>query len=176
MIIFFDTETTGLISQKLELSDPSQPRIISLAAILVDDDKNIVDQMNILVKHDGLEIPEFITKINGITSAMCDDDGVMPAKAIEQFNDMKAKSTIRVAHNVMFDKCMVAREELALGMEHLPYHGETFCTMQMCRALGMKGNLAKMYNQLFGKDFEGAHNALADTMACMEIFFKIRAA
>ena len=175
MIVIFDCETTGLINSKLDLSDPSQPRIISLAAILVDGDQKIVDQMNVLIKHEGLEIPDFITKINGITSAMCDDEGVPIAKAIEQFNDMKAKSTIRVAHNVMFDKCMIAREELALGMEHLPYHGETFCTMQMCRTLGMKGNLGKMYNHLFGKDFEGAHNALADTMACMEIFFKVRA-
>lgn len=176
MYIIFDCETTGLLNPKKDLSDPSQPRIISLAAVLVDNDKNIVDSMDTLIHHPNLIIPEFITKINGITQEACEEVGVAPKLAIDKFNDMKSRSHTRVAHNLSFDKQMIAREELALGMEHYSYNGESFCTMQMCRTLGMKGNLAAMYQQLFGRDFADVHTAMADTMACMEIFFKVRAA
>ena len=174
MILLFDTETTGLISYKKELSDPSQPRILSIAAILCDISGNVIEGMNTLIHHPNLEIPEFITKLNGITQEICEKDGIPISTAIEKFNDMKARSHTRVAHNLSFDKQMITREELALGMEHLGYHGESFCTMQMCRTLGMKGNLQSMYTQLFGKSFEGQHTASGDVTACKEIFFKVK--
>ncbi len=175
MILVFDTETTGIPSAKKDLSDPTQPRIISLAAILTDNEGNILESMDTLVYHPNLEIPEFITKINGITQADCEERGTTPEAALRQYNDMKARSTIRVAHNISFDKQMIVRETLALGQEHLPYHGESFCTMQMCRTLGLKGNLQAMYKALFDREFEDAHNAMADVLACRDIFFKVRA-
>lgn len=176
MIIFWDVETTGLISYKKELNDPSQPRVISIGAILVNDAQEIVEQMNTLIYHPEPEIPDFITKINGITQSACEEGGIEARKAIEQFNDMKERSHTRVAHNLVFDKSMMAREELALGMEHYGYNGESFCTMQMCRTLGLKGNLAAMYQSLFGRDFTGVHTAMGDVLACKDIFYKVRAA
>ncbi len=111
--IFFDCETTGLISFKLPLSDESQPRILSLAAILTDNDGNILESMDTLIHHPGLEIPEFITKINGITQADCEARGCTIDAALHKYNDMKSRSTTRVAHNLSFDKQMIARETLA---------------------------------------------------------------
>ncbi len=174
MIKFWDCETTGIPKRDAPLSDESQPRIIGLAAILCDDEGNIVESMDTLIHHTGLEIPEFITKINGITQERCIAQGIPMVEALARYNDMKSRSTIRVAHNISFDKQMIARETLAAGQEHLPYHGESFCTMAMCRTLGMKGNLSAMYKALFDKELEGAHNAMNDVMACKEIFFKIR--
>jgi DNA polymerase III epsilon subunit-like protein len=173
-IILWDCETTGLPKRDVPLSDESQPRIIGLAAILCDDEGNITDSMDTLIYHPGLEIPEFITKINGITQERCESQGIPMIDALAKYNDMKSRSTVRVAHNISFDKQMIARETLAAGQEHFPYHGESFCTMAMCRTLGMKGNLTAMYNALFGRDFIGTHTAMGDVLACKEIFFKVR--
>lgn len=175
MYLAFDTETTGLPKRDIPLSDESQPRIVSLAAILCDDGGNILEQMDTLIHHPGLEIPEFITKINGITQEMCEERGTTIDAALHQYNDMKSRSHTRVAHNLSFDKQMIARETLALGQEHQPYHGESFCTVKMCKTIGLPGKLGEAYKALFGKELEGAHNALNDAIACKEIFFKVRA-
>lgn len=175
MILCWDTETSGLIKRGTPLSDESQPRILSLAAILCDDEGNITDSMDTLIHHPNLEIPEFITNINGITQERCINKGIPIIEALARYNEMKTRSTIRVAHNISFDKQMIARETLAAGQEHLPYNGESFCTMAMCRTLGMKGNLSAMYHALFARDFIGAHTAMGDVLACKEIFFKVRA-
>ncbi|MCX2563282.1 hypothetical protein OQ497_04805 [Acetobacter thailandicus] len=37
MILFYDTETTGLPDKYCSLDDPKQPRCVQLAAILTDD-------------------------------------------------------------------------------------------------------------------------------------------
>jgi DNA polymerase III subunit epsilon len=171
MILIFDTETTGLVSFKLPLSDESQPRILSLAAILCDDNGEIQESFDTLIHHHGLVIPEFITKINGITQEMCESSGTTIDAALHAYNDMKSRSHTRVAHNLSFDKQMIARETLALGQEHQPYHGESFCTVKMCKTIGLPGKLMDAYRALFGKEFHGQHSAMGDTIACKEIFF-----
>lgn len=175
-ILFWDVETTGLINFKIPLSDSSQPRILSLAAILCDDEGNITESFDTLIYHPNLVIPEFITKINGITQEICMEKGVAIDTALHKYNDMKSRSHTRVAHNISFDKQMIARETLALGLEHQPYTGESFCTVKMCKTIGLPGKLGEAYKALFGKELEGAHNAMNDVLACKEIFFKIRAA
>lgn len=176
MILVFDTETTGLISFKIPLSDESQPRILSIAAILCDDEGNITERLDTLIHHPGLDIPEFITKINGITQADCEQRGTTIDAALHKYNDMKGRSHTRVAHNLSFDKQMIARETMALGLEHQPYHGESFCTVKMCKTIGLPGKLDAAYMALFDRELENAHTAMGDVLACKEIFFKIRAA
>lgn len=174
--LFWDTETTGIPSRTLPLSDESQPRILSLAAILCDDDGNIVESLDTLIHHPGLIIPEFITEINGITQEMCQQSGTTIDAALHAYNDMKSRSHTRVAHNLSFDKQMIARETLALGLEHQPYAGESFCTVKMCKTIGLPGKLGEAYKALFGREMENAHTAIGDVLACKEIFFKVRAA
>jgi DNA polymerase-3 subunit epsilon len=174
-ILVFDTETTGLPKRELPLSDESQPRILSLAAILCDNEGNITESMDTLIHHPGLEIPEFITKINGITQEQCESTGIPIAEALAKYNDMKSRSHTRVAHNLSFDKQMIARETLALGLEHESYAGESFCTVKMCKTIGLPGKLMDAYRALFDKEFHGEHSAMGDVLACKEIFFKVRA-
>jgi len=175
MILFWDCETTGLVNFKLPLSDESQPRILSLAAILCDDSGEIQEKMDTLIHHPGLIIPEFITKINGITQKMCEASGTTIDAALHRYNEMKSRSHTRVAHNLSFDKQMIARETLALGQENESYHGESFCTVKMCKTIGLPGKLGEAYKALFGHEMENAHTAMGDVLACKEIFFKVRA-
>jgi DNA polymerase-3 subunit epsilon len=54
--LVFDCETTSLLSFKLDLMHESQPRIIQLAAILCNEDSQIIDQINMIAKPDGWTI------------------------------------------------------------------------------------------------------------------------
>lgn len=189
--LFFDTETTGLPDFKKDMNHPSQPRIIQLAAILTHE-STIVAELNCFIKPDGWTVPEEVTKIHGITTEKCEQYGIPMREALALFNAMKLIAKARVAHNISFDKVMMAREATFYGLEHNSEGLESFCTMQLAKpickipptdkmmAAGFKGfkqpNLQETYRHFFGTEFEGAHDALVDVRACKEIFFQIRKA
>lgn len=187
--LFFDTETTGLIDFKIDLMDASQPRIIQLGAILTDAQGNSIIELNAFIKPDGWTIDENgeAFKANGISQAKCEADGIPMPDALAIFNDMKKLCKTRVAHNISFDKQMLAREAGAYGIEHDSTGIESFCTMQKAKpimqlppsekmmASGRKDfktpNLQEAHIHFIGKPFEGAHDAMADVRACRDIFF-----
>lgn len=49
MILVFDTETTGLPAFNLPAEDPSQPHIVQLVAILYDNNRRVISELNVLV-------------------------------------------------------------------------------------------------------------------------------
>ena len=186
----FDVETTGLIDFNADLLAPHQPRIVQLAAILCEEDGTVIDEMNVIIKPDGWTVPEEVQKIHGITTERCEAEGIPMPEALARFNAMKAQAGARLAYNISFDKRLLAREAGAYGIEHNSEGIESFCVMQMARpvcneaptnkmmAAGKKANkapkLREAYQHFFGRDFEGAHDAMADVRACKDIFFKIR--
>jgi DNA polymerase-3 subunit epsilon len=189
-ILFFDVETTGLLDFKAELSDPKQPHIVQLAAMLTDDEGKEIERMNVIIRPSGWEVPEEAAKIHGITTERCEAEGIWIRDALERFNGMKAQCNARVAFNISYDKRMIVREELSLGMEHTLQEGvETHCCMQMAKPLcklpptgkmmsaGIKSfkspKLEEAYRHFFKKDFEGAHDAMSDVLACRDIYFAI---
>lgn len=188
--LFFDTETTGLIEYKKELSDPSQPRITQLAAILTDEDGNELDRMMEYVRPDGWEVPPEITALNGTTTEKLQMLGIPMPEVLAKFNAMKARCTHRVGHNVSFDKQMLAREAFAYDLPHDSAGLESLCTMKMAKGIvalpasqkmnetGMRGSkppkLQEAYQYFFGEPFDKAHDAMADVVACMKVFFAIK--
>ena len=180
----FDTETTGLINYDKELSDPSQPRITQLAAMLVDENHKLLDEMSVYIKPDGWTVPEEITKLNGTTTEMLEEKGIPMVDALRRFNEMKAQCTDRIGHNISFDKQMLAREAMAYGLDHNSEGLGTICTMKMTRDIcklpptaKMKGNgfkppkLQEAYTHFFGEEFPNSHDAMADVIACLKVFF-----
>ena len=188
--LFFDTETTGLIDYKKELSDPSQPRITQLAALLTDEDGNELDRMMEYVEPDGWEVPPEITALNGTTTDKLQMLGQPMTKVLARFNEMKERCTHRIGHNVSFDKQMLAREAFAYDLPHDSSGKESLCTMKMAKGIvslpaskkmneaGMRGSkppkLQEAYQYFFGKPFDKAHDAMADVIACKEVFFAIK--
>lgn len=187
--LFFDTETTGLPDFKKDINDPSQPRIIQLAALLTYE-STIISELKCFIKPDGWIVPEEVEKIHGISTEKCEQYGIPMKDALHLFNAMKSVAKARVAHNISFDKVMMAREANAYGIEHNSEGLETFCTMQMSKpkckipptdkmmAAGFKGfkspNLQEAYKHFFGTEFDGAHDASEDVHACKDIFFEMR--
>lgn len=190
MYLFFDTETTGLIDFNSNLSAPHQPRVTQLSAILTNEEGQHLAEMNVRIKPDGWTVPEEITALNGTTTELCEREGIPMLQALAMFNAMKAACKARVAHNISFDKQMLAREALAYAVEHNSDGLQSLCTMQMSKpicqlppsdkmmAAGIRGfkspNLQEAHVHFFGEKFEGAHDALADVRACKAIFFKMK--
>lgn len=187
--LFVDTETTGLINYKIDLIHPSQPRIVQLAAILVDEYGSILDQMNYIIRPDGWTIPPAVVAIHGITTERAETEGVPMQEALHRFNAMKKICTHRAGYNLSYDKQMLAREAGAYGIPHNSDGIESIDVMQMARpicnmaptdkmmAAGFKSNknpkLHEAYQIILNKPFVNAHDAMADIAATMEIYFKI---
>ena len=102
MILFFDTETTGLPDFKRPISDDSQPHIIQLGAILAEDDGTERACVNV-VSYPGIPIPKAASDVHGITDDIALRGGIFPATLTRLFVDLLASADLLVAHNLKFD-------------------------------------------------------------------------
>lgn len=187
--LIFDVETTGLCDYKRPALAEGQPHICQLGAILTDGDGRVKAEMNMLVKPEGWSIPQAATDIHGIAQADAEKYGLSIKGVLSVFRQLMARAEKLVAHNVRFDLFMVQMEALRLDMP-LTLPGASVCTMRAAEpivklprtqkmiAAGMDGykapSLQEAYRHFFGKDFEGAHDAMADVRACRDVFFRLQ--
>lgn len=195
MILFFDTETTGLPNWHVPSDDPSQPYIVQLAAMLTDDEEEEQSTLNCLIYPDGWTVPDDVAEIHGITTERASAGGVPIDAAMTLFFSMVDRCSIVVAHGVSFDKRLVRiwqkRAKIgATGLDAWKQH-PSFCTMQkatpICRipptdrmmASGRKTfktpTLGEAYEHFTGEKLEGAHDALVDMRACARVYFHLKA-
>lgn len=193
-ILGFDTETTGIPLNGVDIEDPRQPRIVQLAAQLVSDAGQVLQTLNAIIKPDGFDsIPEGAQKAHGISIERCHDEGRDMKDVLEEFDAMMKAATRRIAYNISFDKRLLLREyryhKREYNTDHLKPH--SYCVMRMITPViklaptermiecgyGHKNKPPKLieaYKFCFGKPFENAHDALADVSATLEIFFWLR--
>ena len=105
MLLFFDNETSGLPDFKKRASDPSQPHIVQLCAILTDLAGKVIESHNAIIKPDGWEIPQEVIEVYGITNEIA-ANGIPEALAAGLLMEMIKKASRIVAHGVSFDKFM----------------------------------------------------------------------
>jgi DNA polymerase-3 subunit epsilon len=196
LILFYDTETTGLPEWSLPSEDPSQPHITQLAAELCDERSgNVVDSMDVLIKPDSWIIPPELELLTGITNQRAEKEGITIADALTRFIAMWRRAAQRAGHNESFDMRMV-RIEMMRQLDHDdPFHDEwkkapAFCTQGKSTkiinlppspkmlAAGRKHakspNLGEAYEFFAGKPLEGAHNAAVDLMATKVVYYGIK--
>lgn len=190
MILFFDTETTGLPDRKLRLTDTRQPRIVQLAAILVDEKtEEVVEEMNCIAYPEGYIIPDVVAAIHGITTEIALAKGIPIKSIMEKFDSMVNKANRIVGHNIQFDSLMLRIERHKMG-NYKELGLPTECTMLMstniCKlpptprmiASGFNTykspKLEEAYLHLFRIQLMNAHDALVDVKACMEVYFELK--
>lgn len=105
--LVYDTETTGLPLFRDPSDDPRQPHIIQVAAGLFDDAGRCVRSFSALVKPDGWDIPDEITRLTGISQGAAEALGIPEAKAAEGLVKLWSMADVRVAHNAAFDTRIV---------------------------------------------------------------------
>lgn len=191
LYLFFDSETTNLPNFKAKHSDPTQPHLVQLAACLTEADGTVIRSFSEIVSPKGwyLEMPPESFKSHGITYERAMADGIPLGRAVNKFNKMAREADVAVAFNIQFDiKIMqIAWCRANLWPQKDPFQIKE-CAMQLAKPLvraaateamiaaGMgkrikQPSLAEAYQFFFGKGFDNAHDAGADTLACKEVYF-----
>lgn len=157
MYCIIDVETTG--------GNKNFSKITEIAIYKYDGTK-VIDEFVTLVNPECF-IPEFISRLTGITNEMVSSAPrffEIARRVVEITED-----TTFVAHNVAFDYGMVKAEFSALGYE---YERPVLCTVKMARAF-LPGHRSYSLGNLcddLGIFINGRHRAGGDALATVEIF------
>lgn len=187
-ILVLDTETTGLARFNSPLSDPAQPNLVQLSALQVRAEPlRVLQSLSLIVLPDMWTVPAEAEAVHGISTEMAQFFGQPEKEVLTAFLKLWEKSDLLVAHNVKFDKhiiaCSMARAypdttELLHEWINFP----SLCTMEECKpvvqARNVKGalkwpKLSEAYRFFFNEDFDNQHSANADAVACMQIYFAL---
>jgi len=192
-IVVYDTETTGLPHWKKPSESPDQPHIVQLCAVKVDaDTREIIASIDVVVRPNGWDIPEETTQIHGITTEYAKAVGIQESVATLILYDFCHGST-RVAHNEPFDSRIIRIAAKRFMHETFAENwasGNSFCTAKAATPIlqlppsesmvsknidGFKRpSLMESYKYFHGREFENAHTAKADVMACLDVYWAIQ--
>lgn len=176
--LIFDVETTGKCDFKSPPEAPHQPRVVQLAAMLVDATGKELHSLNLMIRPDGFQIPKEASDIHGITHDMAARHGVSMQHAASLFSALVNRCDQLVAHNIDFD-LLLMRGECHKATVRFPWESkQKVCTMAamtpICKLPGNYGSykwpkLQEAHLHAFGKEFDGAHDAMADVRACWDL-------
>ena len=196
LLLFFDTETTGLPSDwNAPSSDVTNwPRIVQISWIISNIRGQIISKQNYIVKPEGFSIPSEVSQIHGITTERALEVGEKLNNILDHFlQDIQQVSYV-IGHNISFDKNVVEAEIYRKGSEeHLDEfvidkyvdmleNKPTICTMlsstNYCRIPQYNNRykwpkLSELYEKLFYKELVDAHDSSVDIQATFDCFWKL---
>ena len=182
--LFFDTETTGVPNDwKAPITNfDNWPRIVQLAWLVYDSQGNQISKNEYIIKPNGFEIPSDASNVHGITTEFALKIGESIEEVLLKFEQHCKKSKYLIAHNINFDSKVIGSEYLRILSRNPIYNLEHLCTMEssinFCKIPGNYGykwpKLSELHIKLFGVDFEGAHDALADIEATAKCYWKMK--
>jgi DNA polymerase-3 subunit epsilon len=186
MYFFFDTETTGLpLSWNAPVSDLNNwPRMIQVGYIIYDLEGNHIETKEYIIRPENFEIPEESSNIHGITTDKALAEGIELSIVLNELHQKITSSTIVVAHNISFDEKILGAEFLRKNLNNVLDLKRKICTMKSsvnyCAIPNQYGKykwpkLEELHKKLFNKNFDNAHNALADIQATADCFWKLKA-
>jgi DNA polymerase III epsilon subunit-like protein len=182
--LFFDTETTGVPNDwNAPLSEFSNwPRLVQLAYLLYDAEGQIILSNEMVIKPSGFLIPKNASDVHGITTDYALKNGQEINDVLSNFEAQCLRAKFLVAHNINFDSKVIGSEFLRnINRNPISKH-KLLCTMEastdFCKIQGYYGykwpKLSELHIKLFGEDFDGAHDALADIEATARCFWEMR--
>jgi DNA polymerase III subunit epsilon len=184
MLLFFDTETTGMPrSWNAPLTDlHNWPRVVQLAWMSCDEAGVELACGEALIRPDGYTIPPVAVRIHGITTDRALAAGRPLAQVLEEFARVTETSRTLIAHNMNFDSCVLGAEYLRANLANPLPRRKQICTMLVstnhCKLPGPKGykwpKLEELHRKLFGQVPELTHRALADVRTCARCFFELK--
>ena len=178
--IAFDFETSGLPKGRRvskvtpeNLSNFDNCRAVSLSAARFSSKGRLIKTFDAIIRPDDFTIGTDSTAIHGITHERALKEGRPFTNVFWDFMDFIGPRTkTLVAHNAQFDINCLQSEMLRHGLplEQL----DDFvvrCTLELYRERFMSPiKLTKLYADIFGEEFDDAHNSLADSIACGRVY------
>lgn len=185
MYLVFDTETTGLPKNfNAPLSDlDNWPRMVQLAWQIHDENGNLIENQDFIIKPEGYDIPFNVARIHGITTKIAEEQGKDLKEVLELFQQAVAKSRFGVGQNIEFDYNIIGaenlRKEIPNTLQELPkvdtmHLGTEYTAIPQGNSGRFKSpKLGEIYKKLYGTEFSEAHNAAADVNATAQVFFEM---
>lgn len=175
--LIYDTETTGLFPRGMAYDHPDMPRMIQLAAIMVNEDWESVHEVKVLIKPDGFIIPEDAQRIHGITTEYAAKYGINVATAILLLDEQITASDEVYAFNAQYDDHITAGERFRsplLYSQQAASKCAMLLAMNIMKLPGRYGNykwpnLQEAHEFFCGSRFDKAHDALADVRATIRV-------
>jgi DNA polymerase III epsilon subunit-like protein len=182
MMLFFDTETSGKYHFNLPCSDPSQPRIMQIAFLLVDRNKQTIMTYSSLIKYPrSYPVDPDAQKIHGISFDQCQTCGVSCKCVADILREIEPRINTICAHNLNFDEHLLMAFCDQLNTDYIFSQKRRYCTMEASTdILKLPGKiegkykwpkLQEVYKYFTGHEMAESHNALSDVQACKEIYF-----
>jgi DNA polymerase III epsilon subunit-like protein len=186
MILFFDTETTGLPKRRnAPLHDTDNwPRMVQLAWIQYDEKQKVKNKSSLIIKPVGFRIPKDASDIHGISHERALREGVPLKDALYEFEKAIRNSELLVAHNFQFDYPVIYTEFLRSGISHQLANKKNFCTMMSTKNLlriphpKIRNDykwpkLEELHRWLFREGFDNAHDAATDVEITAKCFWEL---
>ena len=192
MILFVDTETTGL---PLDYSAPPSatsmwPRLVEISWLLYDEDGTEVESASHIIFPSGFRIPEAATLKHGISDSQARSEGAPLEYTLRLFHSALCRSGLLVGHNIGYDVSIIAAESYRLtvpkgAIKRLLEH-PTACTMQSSTEFCMLPNrfpgggeykwpkLEELHQKLFGEGITRSHRAAVDVAATARCYFELQ--
>jgi DNA polymerase III epsilon subunit-like protein len=176
--IAFDFETSGLpkgrkpVTQET-LGQYDTCRAVSLSAARFSSKGRLVDTFDAMILPTDFTISPGSIAIHGITEDMARSRG---RPFLQVFTDFMTfigpRTKTMVAHNAKFDVSVLRSEMLRHGINLSLIDELNFrCTLELYRERFLKPiRLGVLYEDIFGEQFEDAHNSLADCIACGRVY------
>lgn len=158
--------------------------MVSLAYMLCEEDGKIINQMELIIKPDGYEIPKEASDIHGITQVIAEQQGNDLQMALIKLLTLVEIADLIVFHNQSFDVGIITGEQMRMGFGKpeciSSQKPKIFCTKEsstnICKIpnVGRGGYKWPSLSELCafcGVENKGAHNALNDVIATKECYF-----
>lgn len=169
--LFTDKETTGFAKSGGLIQD-GQARVCQSAMILTDGRGKIISRFSTLIKPTDWEIGAGAFKVHGIPQSDCIKYGMDQYAFVSMFSILTANVTKIVAHNSRFDSGMMDIEYAYAEIKNP--NKPWYCTMKNNAHLQGGKSLKNCVRHYLGRDTSKAHDAMGDTIDCMEVFFAMR--
>jgi DNA polymerase III subunit epsilon len=184
MILFFDTETTGLPRNwKAPVTNVNNwPRMVQLAYQFYDATGNKLAEADHIIKPDGFTISAEVSRVHGITHERAMREGVPVRNVLLEINDLANQANLLVAHNMNFDSKIIGAEFIRAGVSNPIPTKRQLCTMEKstnyCALPGPYGykwpKLSELHYKLFREYFDEAHNAAFDIQATVRCYWELK--
>ena len=176
--IAFDFETSGLPKGRKPvtretLGQYDTCRAVSLSAARFSSRGRLVDTFDAMILPTDFSISPGSVAIHGITEDMAKSKG---RPFIQVFADFMTfigpRTKTMVAHNAKFDTSVLRSEMLRHDIDLSLINDLNFCcTLELYKERFLKPiKLGVLYEEIFGEQFENAHNSLADCIACGRVY------
>lgn len=196
-ILFIDTETTGLPADGAPIEFAGNPVPIEVALVLCEEDKleSRRNTCSMYVGFNDATCDPRAFQAHGISEATRHSLGLPPIECLERVMRDFSLAEKAVGHNIFFDIKMLRIAAYRAGclddLDEVISSVIVECTLKLsepiCRLPPSEAqrrrfpgkpfkspNLGEAYRFFHGRDFAGAHGALADCLAARDVYYAIK--